>query len=205
MRIAKGCIGWVISPIFLTILFLFLTIYINTFFLIGFILSFIITIFFLIFFRDPDRQVGDGVVSPADGIIRDIKIDNKICFISIFMNINNVHVNRIPINGTVLDITHFPGKHFGAWTKESDLNERVVIDINSDIGNIKVVQIAGIIARRIYPYIKKGDNLKRGDKIGIIRLGSRVDVYIPAKVIKKVSVNLKSKVFAGVTTIAEIK
>ena len=121
------------------------------------------------------------------------------------MDIYNVHVNRMPIDGSILEITHFPGKHFRAWAKESDLNERVVIDIDTNIGKIKIVQIAGFIARRIYPYISKGDNLKKGDKIGIIRFGSRVDVYLPAKVIKKISVDNKSKVYAGITTIAEIK
>jgi phosphatidylserine decarboxylase len=205
MGIAKGCVGWIISPILITILFLFLTVFINIFYLIGFILFFIVTFFFIIFFRDPNRTIGEGVVSPADGKIRDIKIDKKVCFISIFMDINNVHVNRIPIDGTILDMTHFPGKHFRAWTKESDLNERVVININSNIGKVKLVQIAGLVARRIYPYIKKGDTLNKGDKIGIIRLGSRVDIYLPVKVIKKVTVNLKSKVYAGITTIAEIK
>jgi phosphatidylserine decarboxylase len=205
MKIAKGCISWVISPIILTILFLFMTIYINTIFQIGFILFLILTIFFLIFFRDPYRKIGEGIVSPADGKISDIKIDNKVCFISIFMNIDNVHVNRMPINGTVLGITHYPGKHFGAWKKESNLNEKVVIDINSNIGKVKVVQIAGLIARRIYPYVKKGDTVDKGDKIGIIRLGSRVDIYLPANIIKKVLVDLQNKVYAGVTTIAEIK
>ena len=205
MRIAKGCFALVISPVFITFIFLFLTIYINTLFLIVFILFFIITISFLIFFRDPHRKIGNGIVSPADGKIRDIKINNKICFISIFMAINNVHVNRIPIDGTILDIKHIPGKHFRAWTKESDLNERVVININSNIGKIKVVQIAGLIARRIYPYINKGDLLKKGDKIGIIRFGSRVDVYLPAKDIKNISVDRQSTVYAGITTIAEIK
>ena len=121
------------------------------------------------------------------------------------MDIYNVHVNRMPIDGNILNITHFPGKHFRALKKESDLNEKVEIEIESKIGKIKLIQIAGLIARRIYPYIKKGDNLKKGDKIGIIRLGSRVDIYLPSKAISRLTVKVNTKVYSGVTTIAELK
>ena len=174
-------------------------------FFIGLILFLCISIFFLIFFRDPYREIGDGIVAPADGKIRDIKQDKENVFISIFMEVNNVHVNRIPLDGVISNITHYPGKHLRAWKKESDLNERVIVDIDSNIGKVKVVQIAGLIARRVYPYIKKGDKLSKGDKIGIIRLGSRVDVYLPANKIKTVNVKIGDKTFAGITKIAEIK
>jgi phosphatidylserine decarboxylase len=205
MIIARGCFGWTIPPIIVTIIFLLISIFIDFYFIFGFILSMIISVFFLIFFRDPDRKIGDDFVSPADGKIRDIKLEKTTCFISIFMDIHNVHVNRMPIDGTILSVVHFPGKHFRAYKKESDLNERVVIDIDSKIGRMRVVQIAGLIARRIYPYIKKGDKLKKGDKIGIIRFGSRVDVYFPAKVINRIPVDKNSKVISGVTTIVELK
>jgi len=158
----------------------------------------------LVFFRDPKRAIGKAIVSPADGKIRDIKLEKDQVFISIFMGITNVHVNRMPIDGIITDMKHFPGKHMRAYKKESEFNERVTIDIESPIGNIRLVQIAGLIARRIYPYIKKGDKLKKGDKIGIIRLGSRVDVYLPANKIKKVNVKIKDTVYAGVTTIVEL-
>ena len=121
------------------------------------------------------------------------------------MDVHNVHVNRMPINGTISEIIHFEGKHFRAWKKESDLNERVIIDINTNIGKIKITQLAGLIARRIYPYIKKGDKLEKGDKIGIIRLGSRVDINLPYDKIKKVPLKVGEKVLAGVTTIAILK
>ena len=100
------------------------------------------------------------------------------------MEVNNVHVNRMPLDGRITQMTHFPGYHLRAWKKESDLNERVVITIETEIGEVTVVQLAGLIARRVYPYIKEGDELKKGDRIGIIRLGSRVDVYLPADKIK---------------------
>jgi phosphatidylserine decarboxylase len=205
MKIARGCHVFVFLLILITIIFLFLTFYFNIYFIVGLIFSLIVAVLFVFFFRDPDRMIGEDFVSPADGTIRDIQINKTVCFISIFMNVHNVHVNRIPIDGNILDVVHFSGKHLRAYKKESILNERVVIDIYSKIGRIRIVQIAGLIARRICPYIKKGDSLKKGDKIGIIRLGSRVDVFLPSKVINRVTVEKHSKVIAGVTTIAEFK
>jgi len=202
--IAKGCLGWVLSPMILFFLFL-IFFYNNLLVLIALIPLFFITIFFLIFFRDPKRVIGEAIVSPADGRIRDIKKEEDQIFISIFMGITNVHVNRMPIDGIITEMEHFTGRHLRAYKKESEFNERVTIDIDSPIGQVKVVQIAGLIARRIYPYIKKNDELKKGDKIGIIRLGSRVDVYLPANKIKNITVKINDSVYAGVTTIAEIK
>jgi len=102
-------------------------------------------------------------------------------------------------------MTHFPGYHLRAWKKESDLNERVVITIDTAIGEVTVVQLAGLIARRVYPYIKEGDVLKKGDRIGIIRLGSRVDVYLPADTIQSIPVKIGDPVKAGEDTIAILK
>ena len=202
--IAKGCLTWILIPLIL--FFLFLIIFYNSSRIFIVLIPFLcITIIFLIFFRDPKRIIGEGIVSPADGRIIDLKIEKDQVFIAIFMNIFNVHVNRIPIDGIITEMKHFPGKHLRAYKKESDQNERVTIDIDSPIGKVTVVQIAGLIARRIYPYIKKGDKLKKGDRIGIIRFGSRVDVYLPANRIKNVNVKIKDIVFAGVTTIAEAK
>ena len=179
MRIAKGCWSWVATPLVLSILLLVASWY-SVWFLGFFIPVFCVLIFFLIFFRDPERIIGGGVISPADGKIRDIKQENNQCVISIFMEVNNVHVNRMPLDGRILNMTHFPGYHLRAWKKESEYNERVVVTIETAIGQVTVLQIAGLIARRVYPYIKEGDVLKKGDRIGIIRLGSRVDVILPA-------------------------
>ncbi len=202
--IAKGCLTWILSPLIL--FFLFLIIFYNSsWILIVLIPLLCITIFFLIFFRDPEIIMGKDIVSPADGKIREIKLEKDQVFISIFMNIFDVHVNRMPVDGIITEMKHFPGKHLRAHKKESEQNERVTIDIDSPIGKVRIVQIAGLIARRIYPYIKKGDKLKKGDKIGIIRFGSRVDVYLPANRIKNVNVKIKDIVFAGVTTIAQKK
>ena len=159
-------------------------------------------VFFLVFFRDPERTIGEGIIAPADGRIRDIKQENDQWLISTFMEVNNVHVNRMPLDGRIIKMTHFPGYHLRAWKKESDLNERVVISIDSAIGPVTVVQLAGLIARRVYPYIKDGDVLRKGDRIGIIRLGSRVDVLVPANKIKEITVKVGDPVLAGETTIA---
>ncbi|KYK22150.1 hypothetical protein AYK24_08490 [Thermoplasmatales archaeon SG8-52-4] len=173
------------------------------------VLIFLKSFLFLIFFRDPDRKIGKGIVASADGKIREISNINdddvgNCKRISTFMNLHNVHVNRIPIEGIVSNITHKKGLHLPAFKKESEKNERVVTIINTNIGTVKVIQIAGTIARRIHPYIKIGDKMKKGEKIGIIKFGSRVDVYLPTKKLSKISVRVGDIVKAGETTIAEI-
>ncbi len=204
MRIAKGCWSWVAPPLFLSILFSALC-WFSLWFLAGFIPAFCVLVFFLIFFRDPERTIAQGIIAPADGQIRDIKQEKNQVLISTFMEVNNVHVNRMPLDGRITKMTHFPGYHLRAWKKESDLNERVVIIIETKIGEITVVQLAGLIARRVYPYIKEGDGLKKGDRIGIIRLGSRVDVYLPADKIQSIPVKIGDLVKAGEDTIAFVK
>ena len=204
MRIAKGCWSWVAPPLLLSIVFLALC-WFSLWFLVSFILVFCILVFFLIFFRDPERTIAPGVIAPADGKIRDIKQENTQYLISTFMEVNNVHVNRMPLDGHIKTMTHFPGYHLRAWKKESDLNERVKITIETAIGEVTVVQLAGLIARRVYPYIKAGDALKKGDRIGIIRLGSRVDVYLPADKIQSIPVKIGDPVKAGQDTIAFLK
>ena len=203
--IAKGSLSWLLPPILGDILFAYLSWNYSLFYLAGLIPLLAVTVFFLIFFRDPHRTIGPGIICPADGRIREVKVTPEFTFISVFMEVNNVHVNRMPLDGTVKKMVHFPGTHLRAWKKESDLNERVIIDLETPLGPVKLVQLAGLIARRVYPYIHGGEALKKGDKIGIIRLGSRVDVHLPTSKIKKVTVKVGDPVFAGITTIAEVK
>ena len=210
MKIAKGCNSWIYASFLPAVFFLGLSQTIPesfrpvTFF-VSFLL-FLLTGFFLVFFRDPKRKTGRGIVACADGKIREI-IDVKdkdvgnCVKISTFMNVQNVHVNRMPVDGIIKDIKHISGSHLPAFKKESEKNERVITIIDTKIGKIKIIQIAGTLARRIVPYIKKGDKLKKGDKIGIIRLGSRVDVYLP---IKKVSVKVGNRIKAGEDSLAKI-
>ena len=213
MKIAKGGLYWIIPSFLVTLFFIVLTIYINEpikyIILFIFMLSLLISFVLLIFFRDPQRKIGKGIVAVADGVVREItkeedKDVDKCTKISTFMNIYNVHVNRMPIDGVIKDIIHHDGAHIPAFKKESEKNEKVILLLKTNIGNIKIIQIAGTIARRIVPYVKKGDIVKKGEKIGLIRLGSRVDIYLPTKKIKSITVKVKDRIQAGEDTIAEI-
>ena len=152
----------------------------------------IITIWVYYFFRDPERfSIKDDsfLVSPADGLVSNIMetsgpielgLENKsFTKVSIFMNVFNCHVNRTPISGIVEDIFYKPGKFLNAsLDKASEENERNYYKIKSNNGDeIVIVQIAGLIARRIVCEVDKNQNLSQGDRIGMIRFGSRVDIY----------------------------
>jgi phosphatidylserine decarboxylase len=214
MKIAKGCISWILSSFVSAVILLIISLIfyqsLFSFILLFFsFLLFIITGFFIVFFRDPDRRIGDGIVACADGKIREItELNDKDvgrCYnISTFMNVQNVHVNRMVLDGKIKSINYIHGLHLPAFKKESDKNERVVIIIETSIGLVKIVQIAGTLARRIVPYVKKGDILKKGYRIGIIRLGSRVDVYLPCAKIKNITVRIGCRIKAGEDKIAEI-
>ena len=210
MNIAKGGKSWILVSISISIILLLVFSIIHSiFFLILSICFFLLTCFFVVFFRDPKRNIGSDIVASADGVIREITeikdedIGNCVK-VSTFMNVHNVHVNRISYDGVIKSVVHHKGGHIPAFKKESDRNERVVIIFESKIGMFKIIQIAGTVARRIVPYVKSGDSLKKGEKIGIIRLGSRVDLYIPKKSVKTAKVDIKNKVLAGVDTVAEI-
>jgi len=172
----------------------------------------IIFIFVLQFFRDPQRIAALGrdlVLSPADGRIVVVEKANdpyagrEALKISVFMNVFNVHSNRSAVSGLVKEIQYFPGKFVNAdLDKASTENERnaVVIDTNGQI--VTLVQVAGLIARRILCYIQVGDRLKAGERYGFIRFGSRVDVYLPLTAEPLVSVG--DKVFATNTALARV-
>lgn len=213
MKIAKGGLSWVISSFLITLFFIIMIILVNgqikfPIFFIS-ILFLLISFILLIFFRDPKRKIGKGIVAVADGKVREIineedKDVGRCTKISTFMNIHNVHVNRMPMDGVIKDINHYNGTHIPAFKKESEKNERIILLIETDVGIVKIIQIAGTLARRIVSYVKKGNAIKKGKKIGIIRLGSRVDIYLPVKKIKSINVNEGDKIKAGEDTIAEI-
>jgi len=215
MKLAKGTKSCILFSISVSIVFFMLSIVFIQFkfffiiFLFFSFISFLITLLLIIFFRDPERKNGIGIVACADGKIREIADikdrDIGSCKrISTFMNIHNVHVNRSPYKGIVKSIEHISGIHLPAFKKESEKNERVITIINTSIGLIKIVQIAGTIARRIVPYISMGDNINKGERIGIIRLGSRVDIYLPINKIKKLNVKVGDISLAGEDSIAEV-
>ena len=175
----------------------------------------ILTIWVYYFFRDPERHpINDDsfLVSPADGLITDIsertgpvelQLENiTYTKISIFMNVFNCHVNRTPLTGTVEEINYKPGKFLNAsLDKASEENERnyYKIKCNKSGEEVIVVQIAGLIARRIVCEVEQGQSLKQGDRIGMIRFGSRVDIYFKNK---KVLAKIGQNVVAGESLIA---
>ncbi|WP_045216665.1 phosphatidylserine decarboxylase family protein [Desulfonatronovibrio magnus] len=172
----------------------------------------VVTGLVLNFFRDPERVVPDEtgvVVAPADGKI--IKIEHMrdpfsgesrqtIC---VFMNVFNVHVNRMPVSGTIKGIKYFPGKFINAsFDKASTDNERCAWQISDENGDEwTMVQIAGLVARRIVPLAEKGDQLSMGERYGLIKFGSRVDLYMPKGY--DLVVDKGDKAFAGQTVLAK--
>jgi phosphatidylserine decarboxylase len=176
-------------------------------------ISFLLTLFVISFFRNPERTPpGDEktVVAPADGTVivvervSETPLGTEALKISIFMSVFNVHVNRAPLDGKVVDIAYHPGRFLDARDgRASSENERngVVLETASGI-RIAFVQIAGLIARRIICYSKVGDALKRGTRYGLIRFGSRVDVYLPADVAPLVK--LGDRTVAGETVVARL-
>lgn len=153
------------------------------------------------FFRDPDRSAGEGrILSPADGVVQSVDPwpDGR-TRVAIFMSPLNVHVNRAPLAGNVASVQHVPGGFLPAFNKDSDQNERVVWHFETALGDIEMVQIAGAVARRIVPYVNAGAKVARAERIGLIRFGSRVDIYLPEGISSAVSVG--EKTVAGVTRI----
>lgn len=169
--------------------------------------------FTLWFFRDPHRKINrdnDVVVSPADGrVVAHDEIEDDFVgsakLLSIFMSGFDVHVNRMPADVKIVNEEYTPGKFISAFNPSASfVNERRRIDIDAG-GERKyaVTQIAGLMARRIVPYLSKGDTARKGDKIGMIKFGSKVDIVLPADIVVQVTLNQKLK--AGQTVIGLYK
>lgn len=178
----------------------------------------VLTLWCAYFFRNPTRVISslkDVVVSPADGRIVDIKEvdipdsfgleEKKAVRLSIFLNVFDVHLNRSPVSGIVKKVLYHPGQFINAsFDKASDLNERNVVVVETPDGKtITFVQIAGLIARRICCDVQVGDTLKRGDMYGLIRFGSRVDIYLPMDA--KILVQVGQYMIGGETLLATFK
>ncbi len=178
----------------------------------------VLTLWCVYFFRDPERitPVREGlIISPADGVVKmidkapppkELNMGDKDRWrICVFMNVFNVHVNRIPISGTVTALNYRPGKFLNAsLDKASELNERQSLGLILDGGkDIAFVQIAGLVARRILCDVTEGKEMKTGERFGMIRFGSRVDVYLPDDVKPMVAVGQTA--IAGETVIADIQ
>ena len=179
------------------------------------IIGFLLTLFTLWFFRDPSRNTPEDsnlIISSADGKVclideacppSEVSMkQEKMKRVCVFMNVFNVHVNRAPVAGVIKDIVYKEGQFLNAsLDKASEKNERNSLIINSEHGaDIVVVQIAGLIARRILGFVSKNQNLNQGERFGLIRFGSRVDIYMPLDSVVKCAVG--DKVIAGESVLA---
>jgi phosphatidylserine decarboxylase len=171
-------------------------------------------IFSLFFFRNPERNVvlnENQIISPADGTVIKIELVDEAEFfkgkarlVSVFMSVFNVHVNRIPISGKVTYLKYKKGKYLAAFADEaSDLNEQSIIGIEGDGKKVLFKQIAGLIARRVIYRLKEGQEVEQGSLFGMIKFGSRLDIFMPESA--KVKVKLKDKVKGGISIIGEFK
>lgn len=161
-----------------------------------------------LFFRDPDRKIPgekDLVLAPADGKVLDLsKGSDGTTRVSIFLSIWDVHINRSPIRGTIQEIRYRPGKFRMAFDRRASVeNEQNVLTITNDSLTVRFSQIAGIVARRIVCWKKPGDVVESGERIGLIRFGSRVDVFLPDTVALKLSRG--DRVRGGSTVIGRVK
>jgi phosphatidylserine decarboxylase len=174
----------------------------------------IVAVFVLQFFRDPPRKIPDlagAVLSPADGRIvmiggaHDPYLERDALKISVFMNVFNVHSNRIPVDGRVEAAWYHAGSFLNAALDKASLeNERNALHLRTGAGiDVTCVQIAGLVARRILCYVKQGDSVQRGQRYGFIRFGSRVDLYVPVESTPKVAIG--DKVFATETVLAVLR
>ena len=155
-------------------------------------ISSLLLVFSLNFFRDPDRKIPEGdniIISPADGkvtvvtTINDPEVGENSKLVSIFLNVFDVHANRVPISGKVISSSRKDGQFVSAFRHDAvDVNEQTTILLDTSIGVVKVKQIAGLIARRILCYAKVGEKMSKGDRLGFIMFGSRTDIILPSSV-----------------------
>lgn len=179
----------------------------------GALLPFVLTLFMVYFFRDPERTTpgGDNIlVVPADGKVILIQkvyeekfLKGDALEVSIFMSPLNVHVNRAPCDGIVASVVHTPGRFLSAFKHEASLqNENIAMLMNTKYGNVLVRQVAGFLARRAVCRVKPGASLVKGERYGIIKFSSRLDIYLPLNT--QIRVKLGDRVKAGETVIGEI-
>ena len=173
-----------------------------------------LTIFFLFFFRDPERHISatdEAVLSPADGRVMLAGPSTAQAFpasdwqqISIFLSPMDVHINRMPVAGRIVKVEYHPGRFMPAFKAEAgDLNEYTEVTVDHRGQTIVFRQIVGILARRIVCRVKKGDQVKAGDRMGVMKFGSRMDVFLPLSAVIHTKVN--DKVVAGQTLVATLR
>ncbi|MDR2619031.1 MAG: phosphatidylserine decarboxylase [Treponema sp.] len=171
------------------------------------IVAAVFALFCCFFFRDPEVQIAAGenlILSPCNGTVLEIEEKDDERVLRVFLSIFNVHLQRSPVAGTVKSVVHKDGKFLAAWNPQAQaLNEQNIIAIESAAGPFVVRQIAGFLARRCVSRVKAGDALKAGEKIGLIKFSSQVDLHVPKKA--EITVSPGDKVRAGVTPVGVIK
>jgi len=164
----------------------------------------IFSFFCMFFFRDPKIKItkSEGIIlSPCNGTVLEVTEENGEKIIRVFLSIFSVHLQRSPVDGTVIDVRHQKGKFLAAWDPKAHIeNEQNIFTIQSEDGIYTVRQIAGLVARRCVSWVKKGDVLKMGDKIGMIKFSSQVDLHLPKKSV--ITVKPGEKTRAGITVVA---
>jgi phosphatidylserine decarboxylase len=174
------------------------------------LLALALTFFIVYFFRNPQRLIPEGenlAVAPADGVViylgnaPEMHLGEEMLKISIFMSVFNVHINRVPLSGRVLETFYVRGKFLDARDEKATFeNEQSGMILETEQGQkVVVVQVAGLIARRIISYPEKGDTLRRGSRYGLIRFGSRVDIYLPKNIDLRVAIG--DRTVAGETVL----
>lgn len=207
LRIAREGYPFIVFFVAVTVISYFVWIW-------AFPVAFSLMIFMFFFFRDPERVIPEGediFVSPADGkiiMIEEVKEDRylkiNLRMVSIFMSPLDVHVNRSPCEGRVKSVIYSPGRFLSAFKHEASLeNENITMILNTEYGDVIVRQVAGFLARRAVCRVKEGDTLKRGERFGIIKFSSRVDLFLPLNA--AIRVRLGERVKAGETIIAELE
>ncbi len=161
-------------------------------------------VFFAGFFRDPDRPVGEGIVSAADGVVRAVTEEGDRTRISVFMNVTDVHVNRMPVDGTFARIGTGGSGYRPAYRSDAERNVARTYDLDTEYGPVRIVQITGLVARRLVSFVRPGEVRRRGDRFGMIVLGSRVDVLLPNQRLTP-AVRPGDRVWAGRSTIARVR
>jgi phosphatidylserine decarboxylase len=166
-----------------------------------FLLAVALVVFFAVFFRDPERIPGAGIVSAADGRVRAVVREGDLWRISVFMNVTNVHVNRFPVEGRVESIETTGAGHRPAYRPDAGHNVQRSYRLSTSVGPVEVIQMTGILARRLVSFVSVGASGRKGDRLGMIVLGSRVDVLVSA-VRATPTVEVGERVHAGTSTIA---
>jgi len=168
-------------------------------------------LFTLYFFRDPEREIKQNakhILSPGDGVVVEIKdVDDEFVGqakkITMFLSPFNVHINRAPISGKVSFVEYKYGAFKAAYAEDaSEVNEQSVVGLQNDHLKVKFAQIAGVVARRIINYLREGDEIEQGERYGLIKFGSRMDIIIPRAA--KIKVELKEAVRGGLSILAEV-